>query len=64
MLKDNLDHIMNSEVNRAEFMRYIGVAMLSMIGVVAFVRNLHSLVPARNGKKRAISGYGGNAYGR
>ena len=61
MLLQKLDQIMETEVSRAEFIRYIGIALLGMVGVVGFVKNLHQLMPGRNKVSR---GYGRSSYGR
>ncbi len=63
-VRKKTDDLMNTEVNRAEFLRYTGVALLSLVGIHSFMKNLHDSVPKkRSAKKVATKGYGGSAYG-
>lgn len=56
---------MESEVSRAEFIKYIGLALLGMLGVTQFINHLGQINPS---KKTATGhhnsrGYGGGPYG-
>ena len=63
--KQQVDGIMQREVSRGEFLTYVGVAMLSLVGVFGFIKNLHDIVPAHpNNKQIAAGGYGRSPYGR
>ena len=65
--KQQVDNIMQREVSRGEFLKYIGIAFLGIVGFVGFLKNLHDVVPANNGggdKSAGGSGYGGSPYGR
>ena len=63
--KNQVDGIMKREVSRVDFLKYVGVAFLGIVGVVGFIKNLHEVVPAHaNEKTHASKGYGGSAYGR
>lgn len=63
--KNQVDGIMQREVSRVDFLKYVGVAFLGIVGVVGFIKNLHEVVPAHSSeKKHTSSGYGGSAYGR
>lgn len=63
VLKNKTDDLMNREINRAEFLRYTGVALLSLVGVHSFIKNLHDSIPKKGSKVAKKSGYGGGAYG-
>lgn len=64
VLKNKTDDLMSREINRAEFLRYTGVALLSLVGVHSFVKSLHEAVPKKQAtSKIAKKGYGGSAYG-
>lgn len=60
-IKQQADDLLSREVNRAEFIRYIGVALLSVIGINSFIKYLHDNVGNKQNTKR---GYGGGAYGQ
>lgn len=64
--KQQFDSIMQREVNRGEFLKFMGVALLGLFGVVGFMKNLHEIVPAQTaGKNQRFSGgYGRSPYGR
>jgi len=63
--KQQLDSMMQREVNRAEFLKIIGIALLGIIGVIGFLKNLHESLPAQTVAKKQLSGgYGRSAYGR
>jgi hypothetical protein len=64
--KQQLDGIMQREVSRGEFLKFVGVALLGFVGVVGFFKNLHQIMPPQTtDKNHSISGgYGRSAYGR
>lgn len=63
-VKKKTDSLMSTEVNRAEFLRYAGVAILSVLGVKSFMKNLQDAAPKQHSSaKVAKKGYGGSAYG-
>lgn len=64
--KQQLDGIMRREVNRGEFLKIVGVAVLGFVGVIGFFKNLHEIMPPQTVDKnrQAIGGYGRSAYGR
>ncbi len=64
--KQQFDSMMQHEVNRGEFLKFMGIALLGLFGVVSFVKNLHEIVPAHSLAKKqpASGGYGRSAYGR
>lgn len=63
---DDLQHLMQQEVSRKDFLRYLGVAFLSLVGVAAMVQNLqNSLAGSKTTKNVSqAKGYGATAYGR
>lgn len=64
--KKQLDGIMQREVNRGEFLKIVGIALLGLVGVVGFLKNLHDIAPAHPANKNqpVSGGYGRTAYGR
>lgn len=57
--------ILQQEVSRKEFLRYMGAALLGIIGVTHVLNNLQkSLSPRKLGTKSKASGYGVTPYGR
>jgi hypothetical protein len=64
--RQRLDDMMQREVSRGEFLKFVGIAMLSFVGIVGFLKNLHEIVPDNNASKKqlASAGYGRSAYGR
>lgn len=61
-----VDNILKHEVTRAEFLKYTGVALLGIMGVTSFIKNLHkSVKPKAIGSTASRTvGYGKSAYGR
>ena len=64
--KQQLDDMMQRQISRGDFLKFTGLALLGLIGVTGFLKNLHGIVPAHEAvKKHSISGgYGRRAYGR
>lgn len=62
---EKVDNILKHEVTRAEFIKYIGVALLGMMGISSFIKNLHKNVKPNIGSTAGKAvGYGKSAYGR
>lgn len=63
---EKVDNILKYEVTRAEFVKYIGVALLGMMGISSFIKNLHKNVQPslKTSSNRRTIGYGKSAYGR
>ena len=64
--RQQLDNMMQREINRGEFLKFMGIAFLGFFGIAGFIRNLHEIVPAQSsGKRHSIPrGYGHSPYGR
>lgn len=61
----NIQEIMQKDVSRKEFLRYVGIAFLSVIGVAAMMQNIQSSLGGSSAKSEVRqSGYGGSAYGK
>ena len=58
------DELLSQEITRGEFIRYIGVAILSVLGVNSMMRNFQRNLGAGTQKRQNTSGYGASAYGR
>lgn len=62
--KQQLDGIMQREVSRGEFLKFMGVALLGLTGIVGMLRNLHETLPPHTANKNLPVGYGRSPYGR
>lgn len=62
--KQQVDGLMQREVSRGEFLKFVGVALLGLVGVVGFFKNIHQALPPDKANKNQSGGYGGSAYGR
>jgi hypothetical protein len=64
--KQQLDGIMQREISRGDFLKFMGAALLGVIGVTGFLKNIHEAVPSHVAVKKqlASAGYGRSAYGR
>lgn len=64
---NNVQALMRQEVTRKEFLQYIGIVLLGIIGVSSVMSSLRqhtgSSLVGPGGKKEAV-GYGMSAYGR
>lgn len=61
---DKFNDLLQQDVSRKEFLRYIGIALLSLIGVASMLQNLHGAVNTTIPHEKQGSGYGTSAYGR
>ncbi len=61
--KQQYEGIMQREVSRVDFLKYMGVALLGVVGIVGFLKNLHEAVHTGD-KQSGANGYGRSAYGR
>ena len=55
--------IFQQELSRKQFLQYMGVAVLGIIGVTGFMQRLRTSFGPAN-KTKADTGYGKSAYGR
>ena len=64
--KKQFDSMMQREINRGEFIKFMGIALLGVFGVVGFLKNLHEVAPSQTTHKKRVahSGYGQSAYGQ
>jgi hypothetical protein len=65
-IKDNLATILNKEMDRKEFLRYIAAAGLIVVGAGAIMQSLLNLDRSHKSKSTVSvtpSGYGGGVYG-
>jgi hypothetical protein len=64
--KQQFDGVMRREISRGEFLKFVGVALLGLVGVIGFFKNLHEIMPPQVPDKNqpAVGGYGRSAYGR
>ena len=60
--REQLDVMMQREVSRADFLKFTGIAILGLIGVVGFFKNLNGLMAPHKTDKS--EGYGRSVYGR
>ncbi len=64
--RQQLDNMMQREITRADFLKFVGIALLGLFGVIGFLKNLREIAPAQTtAKNRSVgAGYGNSAYGR
>ena len=63
----NFHELMEKDVSRKEFLSYVGVALLSVVGVGSFLKNLQQPLSLNSIDKpgaKKVAGYGMSAYGR
>lgn len=61
-MNQHVNHIINKEVSRKEFLGMSGLAIASVFGFGTLVKLLTG--KSLTGSKNAMSGYGSSAYGR
>ena len=59
-----LQELFQKEVSRKDFLRYIGVALLGLVGVSALIQNLTTSLGSKPQKTPKAGGYGRSPYGR
>ncbi len=62
----NIHELLQKEVSRKEFLRYVGAAILGVIGITQILNNLQkSLAPQKKiESSEKTAGYGATPYGR
>jgi hypothetical protein len=64
-LTHQLDDLMSAQMSRGEFLQYMGVVALGMVGITGLLKNLHHAIPKGAGPIKSFStGYGHGTYGR
>lgn len=64
-LANQFDDLMKAPMSRSEFVQYVGVAFLGVVGVTGLMRNLrHALPSQKQPTQRFAAGYGHGAYGK
>ncbi len=62
---DKIHELMQQEISRKEFLKYIGVALLSLLGVAAMLENLtNTLGQSSKHHNKEQKGYGHSPYGQ
>ena len=62
-----IDELMSAQLSRAEFLKYIGVVLLGVVGITGLLKNLHRSLPGRTQAATSQSmsrTYGRGAYGK
>ena len=59
MIKQQIATLLEKEVDRKDFLKHVGVAVVAMVGLSSILSNLSSLDGSRK-----TSGYGKSSYGR
>ena len=57
--KKPLDHLLSSEMNRREFLGFVGAASLTVIGASSIIKGLTEAVK----RPQQTKGYGSSTYG-
>lgn len=57
-----IQQLLETEMDRKEFLTYVGASVLAVIGISGILKSLAP--PANPGKRNVSSGYGGSVYGK
>ena len=67
---EKIHEILEQEIDRKEFLRYLGVGLLSLVGIMNLIHNLDHFLGTKSKTKTTAStsqkpsgGYGSSAYG-
>lgn len=63
MLKDEIEKILNQEMTRAQFLKSIGLGLLTIVGIPAIIHLLSPKPGVMQKNESGGSGYGNGAYG-
>ena len=67
-MNKTVSNILEKEMDRKEFFKFAGGAMLLLTGIAGMTKSLKSLHSGQNsiksGNKTSAAGYGGSAYGK
>lgn len=61
---DKLQALLEQEMSRKEFLRLVGVIILSVVGITSMLNNLQNVHKITERHVKTVSGYGYNTYGR
>lgn len=62
-MKTKLTNVLAQEMNRKEFLRYMGVAVLMLVGGGAILQALGALQSPKRSSGNTSYGYGSSSYG-
>lgn len=62
-LRKAVDGALNSNMDRKEFLKYVGVSALTLIGVNAIIKSLQPGAAKTQNKSSSSGGYGKSVYG-
>jgi hypothetical protein len=60
----NLQSLLKKDMTRKEFLQAIGAAIVGVIGLTAFLKNIDKFAQHQTNDKVAKTGYGSSPYGR
>ncbi len=63
MARFNIHELLEKDMSRKEFIKYMIAGLLAVVGVTSILNNLSSLSSTQDHDK-ALSGYGVSPYGR
>lgn len=61
-IQNQFENLLDTEVDRREFLAYCGAALLGVLGVSGMIKTLTQYSPSPENQK-AIGGYGSSTYG-
>jgi len=65
IIKQRTSDLMNHQLTRAEFLAYVGAALIGVAGIGNFLKHLNNIAPSQSASAKAkTNGYGSSAYGR
>lgn len=56
--------LLEKDVDRKEFLQYVGVGALGVLGITTVIKNLEELFGKRSNHQVQNAGYGSSPYGR
>lgn len=59
-IQDHFENLLETEIDRREFLAYVGAALLGVLGVSSLLK---ILTQTPSNKKSASGGYGSSTYG-
>ena len=62
-MESKLGNFTTKKITRKEFIVYLGMIMLTVLGISSFTKSILKISPTKRTKKSAKTSYGSGAYG-
>lgn len=63
-ISGNIDNLLRTELSRKEFLQYMGVVLLGLVGITGLIKNLHRSLPKRVSQTSSRTATSSQGYGR